>query len=125
MAKRVLIIDDDTGIRKITQIALKAIAAWEVIEAVSGQTGLDLAEAEQPDAILLDVMMPGMDGIATLHHLKANPKTNAIPVILLTAKVQVSEQQEFATLPIAGIIVKPFKAPDIVRQIRLCLGWHD
>ncbi|XHX75925.1 MAG: response regulator [Stenomitos frigidus ULC029] len=95
MSKRVLIVDDEAGIRKITQISLKAIAGWEVLTAASGQEGLAIAQAEQPDAILLDVMMPGMDGITTFQHLQTNSNTRAIPVILLTAKAQFSEQQEF------------------------------
>ncbi|MBD2445617.1 response regulator [Nostoc sp. FACHB-152] len=125
MSKRVLIIDDEMGIRKITQISLKAIAAWEVLVAASGQEGLAIAQAEQPDAILLDVMMPEMDGITTFEYLQANPKTQSIPTIFLTAKAQNSEQQQFTKLPITGIITKPFKAPDLVKQMRSLLGWHD
>lgn len=124
MTKQVLIIDDETGIRKITQISLKAIAGWEVLEAASGQEGVAIAQAEQPDAILLDVMMPGMDGITTFQHLQANPDTQAIPVILLTAKAQVAEQQAFVQLPVIGLITKPFKAPDLVKQMRSLLHWN-
>lgn len=125
MSKRVLIVDDETGIRKITQISLKAIAGWEVLVAASGQEGVAMAQTEQPDAILLDVMMPGMDGITTLQHLQANPATQTIPVILLTAKAQISEQQQFAELPVTGVITKPFKAPDLVKQIRSLLNWNE
>lgn len=125
MTKRILIVDDETGIRKITQISLKAIAGWDVLEAASGQEGLAIAQAEQPDAILLDVMMPGMDGIKTCQHLKANPDTQTIPVIFLTAKAQISEQKEFAELPIAGIITKPFRATDLAQQMRSLLNWKE
>lgn len=125
MSKRILIIDDEMGIRKITQISLKAVAQWEVLVAASGWEGLAIAQAEQPDAILLDVMMPEMDGITTFQHLQANPKTQHIPTIFLTAKAQISEQQQFTKLPITGIITKPFKAPDLVKQMRSLLGWHD
>lgn len=125
MTKRILIVDDEMGIRKITQISLKAIAGWDVIEAASGQEGLAIAQAEQPDAILLDVMMPGMDGIKTFQHLQANPATQAIPVIFLTAKARISEQKEFSELPITGIITKPFKAPDLAQQMRSLLHWND
>ncbi|NJO43381.1 MAG: response regulator [Cyanobacteria bacterium RU_5_0] len=121
--KRVLIIDDEQGIRKIVEIALKAIAGWEVLAAASGQEGLTIAAAEQPDAILLDVMMPGMDGIATFQQMQATPELQAIPTILLTAKAQTSEQRQFAELPIAGVITKPFKAPDLVKQMRSLLNW--
>lgn len=125
MPKRVLIIDDEIGIRKITEISLKAIAGWEVLAAASGSEGLAIAETEQPDVILLDVMMPEMDGIKTFEQLQSNPKTQAIPTIFLTAKAQFSEQQQFTKLPVQGIITKPFKAPDLVKQMRLFLNWND
>lgn len=125
MSKRVLIIDDDSGIRKITQISLKAIADWEVLVAASGQEGMTIAQTEPLDAILLDVMMPGMDGITTLAHLQANPITQTIPVILLTAKAQVFEQQQLTALPVTGIITKPFKAPELVKQMRALLRWNE
>lgn len=125
MSKRILIVDDEPGIRAITQISLKAIAGWQVLVAASGKEGIVVAQTEQPDAILLDVMMPGMDGIATFQHLQANSATQAIPVILLTAKAQISEQQEFVKLPVVGIITKPFKAPDLVKQMRSLLNWNE
>ncbi|MEB3312134.1 MAG: response regulator [Snowella sp.] len=122
--KRVLIIDDDLGIRRIVQISLKAIAGWEVLLADSGQQGLAVAEAEKPDAILLDVMMPGMDGIDTYAKMQDNPQIKSIPTILLTAKAQVSDQSKFTDLGVAGIITKPFKAPDLVQQMCSILQWH-
>jgi CheY-like chemotaxis protein len=125
MSKRVLIIDDEIGIRKIIQISLKAIAGWEVLAAASGQEGLAIAQTEHLDAILLDIMMPGMDGIATFHQLQATARTQTIPVILLTAKAQISEQQEFVKLPVLGLITKPFKAPDLVKQMRSLLNWAE
>ncbi len=125
MSKRILIIDDEVGIRRITQIALNVVAGWEVLTAASGQEGVAIAQAEQPDAILLDMMMPIMDGVATLKQLQMNSDTQKIPVILLTAKAQISEQQEFAELPIIGIITKPFKAPDLVQQMCALLHWND
>jgi CheY-like chemotaxis protein len=125
VSKRVLVVDDEKGIRTIIQISLKAIAGWEALLAASGQEGLTMAQSEKPDAILLDVMMPEMDGLTTLQHLQANPNTSTIPVILLTAKAQTSEQQQFAELPVTGIITKPFKAPDLVQQIRFLLHWQE
>jgi DNA-binding response OmpR family regulator len=122
-AKRVLIIDDEQGIRKIVEISLKAIAGWEVFTAASGQAGLEVAATEQPDAILLDVMMPGMDGVTTLQQMQANPELQLIPTILLTAKAQTSEQRQLTELPIAGVITKPFKAPELVKQMRSLLNW--
>ncbi|XWK91294.1 MAG: response regulator [Phormidium sp.] len=125
VTKRVLIIDDDLGIRKIVEISLEAVAGWNVLIAASGMAGIEIAQAEQPDAILLDVMMPGMDGITTLGRIKENPNIQKIPVILLTAKAQLSEQKQFAKLPVAGVITKPFKATDLVDQMRSLLQWQD
>lgn len=124
-AKRVLIIDDDLGIRKIVEISLEAVAGWKVLTAASGMEGIAIAETEQPDAILLDVMMPGMDGITTLGQIKKNPTIQQIPVILLTAKAQPRERQQFAELQLAGVITKPFRASDLVEQMRSLLQWQD
>lgn len=125
MPKRILVVDDEVGIRKITQISLEVIAGWQVLSAASGQEGLEIAQTEHPDAILLDVMMPGIDGITTLQHLRENPTTQTIPVILLTAKAQISEQRQLAELSISGLITKPFKATDLVKQIQSILGWDE
>lgn len=122
--KRILIVDDDLGIRRIVQISLKAIAGWEVLSADSGSEGVAIAESEVPDAILLDVMMPGMDGMETFTQMQANPTTQPIPIILLTAKAKVNEQKQFNNIAIAGIISKPFKAPELVDQIRAILNWN-
>jgi CheY-like chemotaxis protein len=121
--KRVLIIDDDPGIRQIVQISLKAIAGWEVLAAASGQQGIAIAVTEQPNVILLDVMMPGMDGITTFQQIRANPDLQWIPIILLTAKAQPNDHRQFTNLAIAGVITKPFKAPDLVKQMKALLNW--
>ncbi len=123
--KRILIIDDDRAIGLIVQISLNAIAGWEVMIATSGQEGIDKALIEHPDAILLDMMMPIMDGVKTLKKLRENPILESIPVILLTAKVQINDKQNFTNLPITGIIIKPFTAPDLVQKMRSLLNWND
>ncbi|MFB2939377.1 response regulator [Aerosakkonemataceae cyanobacterium BLCC-F154] len=125
VTKRVLIIDDDLGIRKIVQISLETVAGWDVLIAASGMEGITIAETQQPDAILLDVMMPGMDGITTLGQIKQNPTIQEIPVILLTAKAQPNEQKQFAKLQVAGVITKPFRASDLVQQMRSLLHWQE
>ncbi|HAX75282.1 MAG TPA: two-component system response regulator [Cyanobacteria bacterium UBA11372] len=123
-AKRILIVDDEYDIRAVAALALKTVAGWEVLTAASGREGLDIAVTEQPDAILLDVMMPDMDGIATLQALQANPATKSIPVILMTAKAQAADQRRFASLGVAGIITKPFKAMQLSAQVIAALGWQ-
>lgn len=122
--KRVLIIDDDQEILAVAELTLKAVGGWQVSTATSGDEGLVKAAVEQPDAILLDVMMPDRDGLSTLQALQANPTTQTIPVILMTAKAQAKEQQKFANLGVAAIIVKPFKAMKLPSQIADVLGWN-
>ncbi|MBD3884655.1 response regulator [Phormidium tenue FACHB-886] len=121
--RRILIIDDEYDIRAVAQLTLKTVGGWEVSTASSGNEGLAKAADEQPDVILLDVMMPEMDGIETIRALQANPVTQPIPVILMTAKVQAAEQRRFAELDAAGIITKPFKAMKLPEQIAKILGW--
>jgi len=121
--KRILIIDDDDSVREIIQISLEVAAGWEAITACCGSEGLVLAETEQPDAILLDVMMPDMDGATTFKRLQANPKTQNIPTILLTAKAKMSEKQQFIQLGVTGVITKPFEPMDLVDQICTLLQW--
>ncbi len=123
--KRILVIDDEDGIREIIQICLEAAAGWEVVTAASGSEGLVDAQTTQPDAILLDVMMPDMDGPTTFRLLQANVRTRHIPTILLTAKAKISEQQQFIDLGVTGVITKPFKAQDLVNQIREILKWKE
>ncbi|MDJ0573351.1 MAG: response regulator [Pleurocapsa sp. MO_192.B19] len=121
--KRILVIDDDEDIQDVARVALEVVGGWEVITASSGNEGLRLAAIEQLDVILLDVMMPDLDGIATLEQLKANPVTQPIPVILLTAKVQSSDRDRFAQLDIIAIIAKPFKTMLLADQLAEILGW--
>lgn len=123
--KRVLVIDDEDGVREIIQFSLEAAAGWEVLTAASGSEGIETAQTQQPDAILLDVMMPDLDGPATFEQLRANAATRHIPTIFLTAKVRASEQQQLLDLGVAGAIAKPFKAQDLVNQIRALLNWSE
>ncbi|MBD2183989.1 response regulator [Planktothrix sp. FACHB-1355] len=123
--KRILVIDDEDGVREIIQFSLEAGGGWEVLAAACGSEGLALAEAEQPDAIILDVMMPDMDGPTTFGHLQASDRTKHIPTILLTAKAKISEQKQFINLGVAGVITKPFGVRDLVNQIRNILNWQD
>ncbi|HEY9832664.1 MAG TPA: response regulator [Stenomitos sp.] len=123
--KKILVIDDEDGIREIIQICLEAAAGWDVFTAASGSEGLATAQTEQPDAILLDVMMPDMDGPTTFRQLQADAATQHIPTILLTAKAKISEQQQFIDLGVTGVITKPFKAQDLVNQICAILNWKE
>ena len=121
--KRILIIDDEEAIQKVVKLSLKMEAAWEVLTATSGPEGIASAETEQPDAILLDVMMPDMDGIATFRSLQKNARTEPIPVIFLTAKAQTAEKRQFSKIGVAGVIAKPFNSLTLASQIAKILDW--
>jgi CheY-like chemotaxis protein len=121
--KRVLIIDDEEAIQTVVQFGLNMAVGWEVLTASSGLEGIARAEAEQPDMILLDVMMPEMDGLATFQHLRATATTSSIPVILLTAKAQAAEKRIFQTTGVNGVITKPFNSLDLAAQIQRILDW--
>src|ERR1700751_5145969 len=123
MKRRILIIDDEEDIRQVAGLSLETVAGWEVVLANSGLQGMERAETEQPDAILLDVMMPAMDGPKTFLQLQKNPNTAKITVILLTAKVQGSDQRRFAELGVAGILFKPFDPLLLSAQVSQALGW--
>jgi CheY-like chemotaxis protein len=124
-AKKVLVIDDEDDIREVAKISLEIMAGLEVILARTSREGLQKAENEQPDAILLDVMLPDMDGVMTFQKLQSNPLTKDIPVILLTAKVQASDQRRFANLGVRALIAKPFKPAQLAEQLLLALGWSN
>ena len=124
MPHRILIIDDEDDIREVAALSLETVAGWEVVKANSGAQGVASAIEHQPDAILLDVMMPGMDGPATVRELRKNPATAHIPVLLLTAKVQSSDQRRFADLGIQAVLFKPFDPLTLSAQIAAALGWN-
>ncbi len=123
MSHRILIIDDEEDIRDVAALSLETVAGWDVVVASSGAQGLARAIEHQPDAILLDVMMPGMDGPTTFRELRNNPATAKIPVLLLTAKVQASDQRRFADLGVEAILFKPFDPLTLSTQIADALGW--
>ncbi|MEH2052200.1 response regulator [Nostoc sp.] len=125
MTKRLLIVDDEERIRELVQACLEDLGGWDTLTAASGLEGLKIAQTEPIDAILLDVSMPDIDGFAVYEKLQANSVTQAIPVILLTAKVQGSDRTRFAQMGIAGIITKPFEPTSICNEVTKILGWED
>lgn len=123
LSKRILVIDDEDVIQEVVQGCFEDVAGWEVLLASSGQEGLEQVIAEQPDAIVLDEMMPGMDGIAFLKQLRANDDTPSIPVVLLTAKVDLADPQLLQELGVVDAIAKPFDAIALVERVAEVLGW--
>jgi CheY-like chemotaxis protein len=123
MPKRILVVDDEGDIREVAALSLETMAGHKVITANSGSAALALAATEQPDAILLDVMMPDMDGPTTFQKLQAEPSTAQIPVVFLTAKVQPSERARFASLGVAAVLSKPFDPLTLADELGDALGW--
>lgn len=118
-----LVVDDDDAIREVAQTSLELVAGWEVQVASSGQEAVQLCCADPPDAVLLDVMMPAMDGPTTYARLQADTRTRDIPVVLLTAKVQPSERRRWDQLGVAGVLPKPFDPLGLAGEVADLLGW--
>ena len=119
---RILIVDDEPDIRRIAGLALRKLGGHELFEAENGMEALKLAAQHRPDVILLDVMMPLMDGPTTLAALKQNAATSAIPVIFLTAKAIASEVERFKRLGAVTAFTKPFDPITLDRDIKTALG---
>ena len=123
--RRILIVDDDTDVREVAKVSLEAVAGWEVLTAAGGEEGAALAAAERPEAVLLDVMMPDLDGPATLARLRDDDATRDLPVIFLTAKTQGAETERLRTLGAVAVLAKPFDPMTLHRQVSAALGWAD
>ena len=121
--RRVLVVDDDDLILEVATMSLEAVGGWVVTTAADGSEGVERALAEQPDAIVMDVMMPGMDGPTAALAIKAEPATSHIPIVLLTAKVQAADRAAFASLPVEGVLVKPFDPMLLPAELSALLGW--
>jgi two-component system, chemotaxis family, response regulator PixG len=121
-AKRILIIDDDDSIREVVSMCLRKLKGWDIQTAASGQEGLNRVRTHQPDAILLDVMMPNMDGLAFLRALRADYTTQRIPVLLLTANVYLPGKPLLTKLGVVDIINKPFIPLELARQIAVAIS---
>ena len=122
-AKTILLIDDEPDIARMIQITLMTLADWQVLIAESGETGIPMAINHQPDAILLDMMMPGMSGREVLQQLQQSSLTASIPVILLTAKIRKDTVNSYVDLKVSGFISKPFNAAELSTQISTILNW--
>jgi len=123
--RRILIIDDEDDIREVAALSLEATAGWHILTARSGAEGIAVATAQHPDAILMDVMMPGVDGPTTFRNMQAIPEIASIPVLLLTAKVQGVDQRRFNSLGVVSVLFKPFDPLTLAQQISDALGWQE
>jgi CheY-like chemotaxis protein len=116
--ERILYVEDEPDIQAVAKLALEMVGGFQVMICSGGQEALDKVGSFAPDLVLLDVMMPGMDGPTTLQNLRANPATAMIPVIFLTAKVQPSEVEQYQELGALDVIAKPFDPMVLAVQVR-------
>jgi CheY-like chemotaxis protein len=123
LRRRVLIVDDEEHVREVAAISLELTAGWDIRQAESGAEVVQTAIAWRPDAILLDVMMPGLDGPSAFALLQADARTAGIPVIFLTAKVQATDRLRYASLGVKGVLAKPFDPLKLADRISELLQW--
>jgi len=118
---RILYVDDEPDIREIAELSLSLDPDFEVRTASGGRDALATIAEWRPDLVLLDVMMPEMDGPAVLARLREDPATASLPVAFVTARAQKSEIQNFTTLDAVGVIAKPFDPVSLAAQVRALL----
>ncbi len=123
MSVYILVVDDEPDIRAIARLSLGRIGGWEVLEAASGPEAVRLAAEQQPDIVLLDVMMPAVDGVATFLLLQEQESTRSIPVLLLTGRSDPAESAGWIALGVRAVLVKPFDPMTLADQVAEALGW--
>lgn len=119
---KVLLIDDDEDIRKIGKLSLEAVGKHQVATAGSAIEGIQAATSDRPDVILMDMMMPGMDGLVALSELQRLPDLKSIPVVFITAKVQRSEAARYIALGAIGVLHKPFDPMKLSQELSVLLA---
>ncbi|MBC7372379.1 MAG: response regulator [Frankiales bacterium] len=123
MSRRVLLVDDEPDVRAVARLSLELVGGWEVLEAPDGLTAVELARREFLDAVVLDVMMPGTDGPATFRLLAEDPRTASIPVVMLTARVDREDREQWLAMGVRGVLAKPFEPLQLAADIAVLLGW--
>lgn len=121
MSDRILYIDDEADIREVAEMALELDPDFDVRSCASGREGIAAAREWQPGLILLDVMMPELDGPTVLEKLRQDPVTAAIPVVFITARTQAHEVERLRALGARGVLAKPFDAMTLAGQVRALL----
>ncbi len=122
-SKTILLIDDEDCILQIVEACIENFSNWRPAIAASGDEGLAALAKAKPDVILLDMMMPNMDGFTFLKKLQADPQLANIPVVLFTSRGDLTEPQKIAQLGVKGAIAKPFHPTNLVDQITKILDW--
>jgi CheY-like chemotaxis protein len=123
VTRRLLVVDDEPDVRAVVRLSLEHVGGWQVTDVDSGPAGVDAARREVPDAVVLDVMMPGTDGPATYRLLQSDARTADIPVVLLTARVDRADRDTWLAMGVRGVLAKPFDPLRLPAQLRDVLGW--
>ena len=123
MTRRVLVVDDDPLLREVAKAALEMVGGWQVLTAGSGPEAQAVVGEHRPDALLLDVMMPGQDGPTTVVAMQRDPRTRDIPVVFLTAKAGAAAAGDSTGTPVVGVIAKPFDPMTLSVEVARLLGW--
>lgn len=124
-SRKVLVVDDDDDIREVARLALEVVGGWQVATATSGDEAWRLASAERPDVVLLDVMMPALDGPGTAAMLHEDPATRGVPVIFLTAKTPLADYRTGSIANLVGVISKPFDPMSLAAEVTKLAGWAE
>lgn len=120
---RLLVVDDEEDLRLIVQLAVALQTDWEAQAADSGAAAIAHCARWMPDAVLLDVMMPGLDGIETLQRLRGCPSTSSLPVVFLTARSEFDDGPPLESFDVTGVLRKPFEPLGLAGSIARLLGW--
>ena len=115
--KTILIADDDEDLRLLVQVTLEN-PTYRILTAADGSKALDAVKHCRPDLLILDWMMPGLNGCEVITQLRQNPETGTIPVVMLTAKDGLEAQEQLASLALAGYLVKPFSPLELIKKVR-------
>lgn len=121
VAKRILVCDDDPVILRLLQVNLE-LEGYEVLSAHNGEEALEIASAERPDLVILDIMMPKLDGYQTAERLKAQDDTKEIPVVFVSAKAQLSDIEKGKSYGVADYLTKPFDPSDLLEIVERLVG---
>jgi CheY-like chemotaxis protein len=119
--KRILICDDDPVILRLLEVNLE-LEGYSVLAAHNGQEAIEIATAEKPDLVILDIMMPKLDGYQTAERLKAQDETKDIPVVFVSAKAQLSDIEKGKSYGVADYLTKPFDPSDLLEIVERLVG---
>lgn len=122
--KRIMVVDDDEDIRRLAALSLERVGGYQVVQVASGREAVELAVGDPPDAIVLDLRMPDLDGPATLQLIRERATLGEVPVVFLTASVHRSQRASLESWSISGVLEKPFDPLQLSSQLAALLGWQ-